>query len=324
MSTIYENNYIELRDLDWNWSLSNLWNILFGAYYVNGRWSVNNNITNISINLPNNTKRAKWATILNATAEYRAYCANYGVSIPNKLRVFTLPGWAGGFTPMLHQMASDCTDLLTIFAAVGIANPASAVATFLVEYFAPDITIGIGPSDIMVTAQTKETMYHELAHASHYTEVGNAFWATLGTALLAAAVGPGDGAYGDGSTVGAERVALAESWGFYMGYKLIIDTYGCSSTDMYGYNIDYCDKVETGTLYYADFIPFGVFHDLMDYYNSDELFDNTSGYSIAQIFNTLSNSSNYTPIRFKNDFKSSYVPTNQQYLVDALFAHYGY
>lgn len=324
ISTIYENNYIELRDLDWNWSLSNLWNILFGSYYVHGRWTVNNDITNININLANNTKRAKWATVLNATAEYRDYCVNYGISLPNKLRVYTLPGWAGGFTPMLHRMASDCTDLLAIFAALSIVDPSSAVASFLVEYFAPDITIGIGPSGTMVTAQTKETMYHELGHASHYTEVGNAFWTTLGAAMLAAATGPGNGAYGDGSAVGAERVALAESWGFFMGFKLIIDRYGCTSTDMYGTDKNYCDQMEDGMFNTPDYIPFGVYHDLIDTYNSDELFDNVSGYNIGQFFNILSNQNNYTPIRFKNSFKSAYVSAAAQSLVDDLFNEYGY
>jgi len=158
----------------------------------------------------------------------------------------------------------------------------------------------------------------------HYAEVGNAFWATLGAAMLAAAIGPGESAYGDGTAIGAERVALAESWGFYMGYNLIIDRYGCTSTDMYGTDKIYCDQMEEGMFASPDYIPFGVYHDLIDTYNSDEPFDNVSGYNIGQFFNILSNSNNYTPIRFKNSFKSSYVPVVAQSLIDDLFNEYGY
>ena len=136
---------------------------------------------------------------------------------------------------------------------------------------------------------------------------------------VVAATGGGLLLHGNCETSGAGRIAITEAWGYFIGYKLISDQYGCSTSVT-----NFCTSNETGTISDFPFIPFGVFHDLMDYYSSDETFDHVSGYSIEQIFNILSSSSNYTPIRFKNSFKSAYVPQNQQYKVDDLFEEYGY
>ena len=83
ISLIYENSRMEIRHFGWNWSLSDLWNALFGAYSVVGEKRINNSITKIKINLPNGSKQAKWATVINANKEYRDYCTTYGITKPS-------------------------------------------------------------------------------------------------------------------------------------------------------------------------------------------------------------------------------------------------
>jgi len=110
-----------------------------------------------------------------------------------------------------------------------------------------------------------------------------------------------------------------EVWGVFIGYRLISDQYVCSTSEA-----NFCTINEIGKRSDFPFIPFWVFHDLMDTYNSNEPFNHVNGYSIGQMFSILSNSANYTPVRFKNSFKSTYVPQNQRYKVDDLFEEYGY
>ena len=155
-------------------------------------------------------------------------------------------------------------------------------------------------------------MYHELGHASHYTEVGTGYWALLGTAMASASI-QDPSPYGDGTTSGAGRIAITEAWGRYIGYKFANFTYGA-----------YVSELETGKRIDFPWIPYGVFHDLMDTYNSSETWDQLDGYTLEQFFDIMSNSSVTSPVQFKNIFKSTYVPSSDHSKVDDIFTEYDY
>lgn len=167
----------------------------------------------------------------------------------------------------------------------------------VLEQTAPDVTyhyVNTG-SD-----QVKETIYHELAHASHFRLVGNTYWNKLRWHVIA-----NDGGYGDPSDPGSGsafgRIAVSEAWGYHIGPVFADRQYGVnhSNTD------DPADIEEERHInllesrqWASGFIPRGLMLDLIDNnlndypigtsYENSAITDNTvSGFTNAVIFDNI-------------------------------------
>ena len=205
--------------------------------------------------------------------------------------------------------------------------------------FLPDVVLAVSdnPSDIV-----KRTAYHELAHAVHYRKVGNSYWIAEVVYTIAHT------GYGDGTDPGADRVEVVETWGNEMGYYLADWYYGLNhslnNTSIAGNQIPkrhyYALEERKFLTSWVDFIPVGLFHDLVDdnslnplpgsggvvgVYENTTVTDNIKHFTHLQIYEALT--PNVTSIEaFKEKLREN-NPTyagNTQTDYDALFSSYGY
>jgi len=94
---------------------------------------------------------------------------------------------------------------------------------FIVKKFLPDITVGIkGLSDY---ASIYSLLTHELAHASHYSQVGNAWWQILENFSVNSFVTSGFVTYGAGTEKNHGYCEVAEMWAYYVQTKFYRERY---------------------------------------------------------------------------------------------------
>lgn len=99
------------------------------------------------------------------------------------------------------------------FYLLGASGPLAVAAKQILQNLLPDITLRYGKSGgtTQSTADIVETIYHEMAHATHYTSVGNAYWTDYISYIVT------NKGYGSKNTSGSGRIAVAEAWGAYIG-----------------------------------------------------------------------------------------------------------
>jgi len=167
---------------------------------------------------------------------------------------------------------------------------------------------------------------HEFGHAIHYNQAGNTFWVDLIAAILR------NGGYGTKTSTGHGHIAVAESWGYFIGATFNVIRYNSFSSIS---NLDRRflenqrrdDSVPqqfTGGTYSFGWIPWGAMHDLID--NSEpagtSIIDNVNGYSINGIFKGYT--SNSTTVQ---GLKTAILTNNnnsQSTQVNTLITSYGW
>ena len=177
--------------------------------------------------------------------------------------------------------------------------------------------------------------YHELAHTSHFRQVGTGYWIALGSAEIAA------NGWGDGSEPDAGRVQIAEGWAEHIGVTYTDQKYGLmhsNTTNPAKINRFRWINLLERDLFDSGHVPVAIFHDLIDNNSSpiagseenwNVLNDGDSngggvrGYNNATIFSQLT-SSVKEPVSLRENLKTILplgVTTND---IDALFQDYGY
>ena len=162
-------------------------------------------------------------------------------------------------------------------------------------------------------------LYHEFAHASHYTLVGDAYWAANVQYVIDIAFNSSQpNPYGDGTLLGADRTALIEAWGFHIGPTYADRTYGLLHSNFAApgtpvippERLRFTSLLEGGGglacggdpcdfRFAFDIIPQGLMHDLIDDNASDYpgnwedpfVIDEVSNYNNGIIFQGLTNGS---------------------------------
>ena len=93
----------------------------------------------------------------------------------------------------------------------------------LVKLFLPDITLGLKGAESY--ADIYSITCHELAHASHFMQVGKDWWDKFIFYILTSYVSTGE-TYGNGSGENAGHCAVGEMWAYYMQNRMFNDRYG--------------------------------------------------------------------------------------------------
>lgn len=103
-----------------------------------------------------------------------------------------------------------------------------------VKMFLPDITLGLKDSDdyCVIYAST----IHELAHASHFSQVGKAYWNGYISYIVNSFLSSGGKMYGLGAGDGAGYCEVGEMWGYYIQNRFFKDRYG---EDTYTFGTSY-------------------------------------------------------------------------------------
>ncbi len=237
------------------------------------------------------------ATVNNAVHEFYDLAPTEGINLPpGQLRIFTgtFEG-VSGFALMADKMGPELTLL-----GIGQGIPDNHIfilpfgqlidvftASQLLLTFAPDVYI---PISLVNSDRLKKTAYHEIAHASHFTQVGPIYWKNLVVAEVAA------NGHGDVNSNDAGRIAVCESWAEHVGHVFADEKYEITlETSINGTWLQLLDKTWNES---PDHIPIGLYLDLIDTgaetnsFNqtspeSTMVVDNVSGFTNEQLFSSL-------------------------------------
>ena len=233
----------------------------------------------------------------------------------------------GASAPMLRTLFT--TSLISLgldFYLAGVSGPLGVAAKQILQNLLPDITLRYGKSGgtTQSTADIVETIYHEMAHATHNTLVGNAYWTDYIGYIVT------NGGYGSKNTSGSGRIAVAEAWGAYIGGLYGSMYYSSFSGNNAAQNIkdnlllslEYQKPSDTSISNY--WIPRGMYYDLTDTGEpgTTGVIDNANLYTPAMIFQSL-NSNVLSVGQFKTDLlgRNSNLQSLQ---VNQLVQNYGY
>ena len=345
------------------------WQTLYAVTKTIGVYSSNKNIIAYNFERRATNTRAKgnryWvaATTNNAVQEHRDYATQFGFSLaPLGLNIY-LTNWGitGGLssTPLFGKRFFNNvpTSFVNTFLTGYVAFTMTAYNTYLLAITELtrarlDMAIDYHQGDMtrFTSDWVKEIIYHEMSHASHYTQAGNNWYTNFVSAVLAESEAHPSGQfnpYGNGTTGNSPIIALGEAWGYHMGHFLGDQRYSVNAneqaeqTDANGFGIFYypnppaltnhphIDVLENynpnlGTDPFH-WIPKGLMLDLIDNGEpfSTTVNDNVNGYTIQQIFAALQsdiNSLSQYEARLLQQNPTN--PTNNQ--INTLFTSYGY
>lgn len=173
---------------------------------------------NITITKDSEEKLFRRCVVNNSAYDYYSRCSGDDLDIavpPSDIRIWLFHNQKLSSAIMLHHgtyMSNDFVKSLL------------GDYTSLIEFFAPDITLGM--SELDEYRKIYSAVYHELAHASHFTKVGTEFWDKYIKYIITSYIKTGGATYGDGLTEGAGYCEVGEMWGYYMESKAYKDRYG--------------------------------------------------------------------------------------------------
>lgn len=163
----------------------------------------------------------RWAVINNATYDFYKMCETEGLKTPPPhLVIWCWPTSSSSSAPMLrHLIGVSAPSITTAVAGALLSNPATGLIGVTMTAIAsafPDITIGMTGNLKKKTPNSHynkhyTTIWHELFHASHFSQVGEALWAPYINYIVTH-----DG-YGDGfarETAGKNICELGEAWAY--------------------------------------------------------------------------------------------------------------
>ena len=161
----------------------------------------------------------------NAAYDYYSRCQDTDLDIlppPEDLRIWIFPDLRCSSTCMVHHNAFLSNELLGTYLRACL-EPYSEIVLFAAKLFGPDITIGTKEQGY---AGIYKAVVHEMAHASHYAQVGNDYWNPYIEYVLKSFISQGGKAYGSGGSEEANYCELGEMWGYFMQATLYKDRYG--------------------------------------------------------------------------------------------------
>lgn len=285
------------------------------------------------------SKRYHAATAMNAFFEFNDFAAQDGIPQIDKIDVLLHPFNLGGASaPMLDQINGNLlSELGQAYGMAQVLNVATKSSLGTIVFpaiaigwvFAPDITYPI-TSFSTKSDQIKEIFFHEFAHASHFSKVGENYWKDNIQYVVV------NNGYGTAAAPGSGRTAVIEMWAYHYGPTLADRLYGTMhSNTVFGLDNDEARHINLleRRMFASGFIPAGLVHDLIDNNSSPILgsvenpavttTDIISGFSHSSFFNRL-NASILSPTQLRTPLSSvapSGVTISQ---INSLFGSYGF
>lgn len=230
------------------------------------------------------------ATVNNALHEFHDFAVTDGIaSPPLNLSIWLSRTRTVGFALMKNFLGSIPSTNAIIDGFVGSAffqslvdilgaGLPSPLATILVETIAPDVMIG---TNFQESDQLKRLAYHEIAHTSHFMQVGGDYWLGVIEAEVNA------NGWGDENSDDAGRIAICESWAEHIGSAYAHRSYFTNTSIGETFEA----RTERRVNAKPNHVPWGLHHDLLDGVVDPptRVVDHVSGFTNAQLFNTLNN-----------------------------------
>ena len=159
----------------------------------------------------------KWAVINVAACDYYRECIADGIKLPpDNLKIMSLGFLKASSAPMLRRLKglSVASGLATaLLAGEGISGSIAIELQSAFLIARPDITIGT--KEGLTFDQIYYATYHELNHASHFAQTGEAVWGPY-INYIVTSWASGKGCYGDGTATskGKDICELGETWAY--------------------------------------------------------------------------------------------------------------
>jgi len=212
-------------------------------------------------NVGNNTNNHLYwgaATVNNALHEFNELAGQEKINpLPDDLDVLIGTNDAFGFALMSSQYIVS-HGVAQGFSVFGLVAPPLTPVFYAVGFAAtqkllPEVFVGV---DFQNSDRLKELAYHEFAHASHHTNVTNAYWDKLVQAEILAR------GWGDEDDWEAGRIALCESWAEHIGRTFVHQMY--TTQNFAGSENFYLERLEESRNWALNHVPIGLYHDLTD------------------------------------------------------------
>lgn len=174
----------------------------------------------IDVLIDKSTERKQFArsVVNNAAYDYFEMTETSGSSVrtpPANLRMWLFQNIGISCSPMFQQGCLIDT---------GIVANALGEYRSLVKMFLPDMLIGL--KNCPDYASIYSEALHQLAHSSHYMQVGNSFWDALVVFNLKAFITSGFITYGVGTEQNAGYCEVGEMWAYFMQNNMYRERYG--------------------------------------------------------------------------------------------------
>lgn len=330
----FTNNYAAVRGIG---SLLKVWEYAFALQHDLGTFE-RSAMQSVSHTFPyeaNTDTRAalQWvaAHFMNTLFEFRQYCASEGLPMPpSNLNVWVSDRVTqAASAPMLRAITSS-SDIEVVNQYL-FPNSTTSVLKPL-KIYRPDITMRIQDAwgNTRDAANVSATFFHELAHSIHFGQVGSAYWAAEILYTVA------HNGYGQKNDSGAERAAVVEAWGFYLGPTFNIKKYMVFATPAAAAirNIDLrmleVQSNDNNVPFAFDgsvsrgWIPAGFLHDCTDVGEplSTLINDQVSGYTPKMLFRGFTSSITHVQPLKGNILSNN--GNNQATQMNNLLTGYGY
>lgn len=173
---------------------------------------------NMTVTENSDIKLFRRCVVNNAAYDYISRCNKDDLGIlppPAGLRLWIFHSLDVSSAIMMHHGALLRNDMIKSWLGS---------LSYVVEFFVPDITIGA--KNLRSYKDIYTDTCHELAHASHFAQVGTDYWNPYIRYIVDSYITSEGKLYGDGTGSGAGNCEIGEMWAYYMESKLCSQRYG--------------------------------------------------------------------------------------------------
>ena len=160
------------------------------------------------------------AAVNNAAYDYISRCSADDMNLtlpPGDLRIWLMSSLSASSAVMIHHKVAVSHPLISDFLGVFAS---------IIAFFAPDVTVGTADMDDY--DDVYRAVCHELAHCSHFSQVGKDYWNRYVEYILRSYLKSGGSAYGDGTGEYAGYCEIGEMWAYYLESVMYQERYGGS------------------------------------------------------------------------------------------------
>ncbi len=298
MGTKAKNSRVNIKPFNTQgaWVLSLPIQFIVGSIHIRGWVSACQMRRDINFEFTSHRQNRYWAQIMHSVVLHDQYTESDEITrAPNSLTIYA--HWAdrngNSSAPMLgHLSGLNIGSIVLQYIAdlLGGATHNDFPNVFnLLTGLLPDITIRTNGTieRQSYSARLMQTAFHELGHGTHFQRAGQAYWLDF----IAATLRPNGncGGYGCGTGTDDGNIGVGESWAEFIGtnYALRNHPMGEKLSAWRGDFLRFDDALEEEFWFFNNWIPTGIYNDLMDINNNDideDIWDRTGGLTIKQLY----------------------------------------
>lgn len=173
---------------------------------------------NVNITKDSDRKLFTRSVVNNAAYDYISRCSADDMNItppPQDIRIWLFQGLDASSAAMIHHGA---------FVQSGYIKKFLGSFSSIISFFAPDITIGL--DNMVMYSSIYSAVCHEMAHASHFAQVGTSYWDKYIMFIMKSYLTSGGMTYGSGDESDAGYCEVGEMWAYYVESIMYRERYG--------------------------------------------------------------------------------------------------